>query len=763
MKGVAHLPRLLLQAAAPLLACCAACAGPPAGLDKTREVVLDLAWTYPAAAFESEISEIDVGTEAARSHLVSGWGEDEEDAHGAYVWGLAPESVVEFYAAAPVDVTFGFYCAPFLFEDAAPQTVRPVLNGHELATVHLAGNDTALYEVEAPARTLVAGANRLVLSYGASFRPQDVQPGSQDERDLAVMWRGIELRGLGARETPSTDDLREVLRIPASTEVVYDFDFTGPVELVADSFSADGSDPVELAVRFSAEGQDDWSTAVRPRGGEPLRVRLPPEESGIGRLTLVARRRASLWGDLFGAEGDGALTLKLPAVRSLQDPAPAPDLGSVPPKPPNVVVYLVDTLRADHLGVYGYDRPTSPEVDRFARDAVTFEYAVAPSTWTRPSVVSLLTGLRPWVHGVNRREDALSQDVDTLAEILSAAGYQTAAVITNGNVGPDFAVDQGFEVFRYLRESPSRPAVHQLSDRVNQVVFRWLARREERAEERPFFLYVHTTDPHAPYFPPAPYRKRFAPGVDPELGLIPTITKLIPGRRGDAPPGMREALISLYDSEIAMNDDSFGRLVDELKDRGLYDDALVVFVSDHGEAFNDHGVWDHGRNLYTEELRVPLLVKLPGGEQAGRRFASPVELVDVMPTILELAGLVPPARLAGRSVRATLAGSPPAERKAFSLLTLGAARMRTVLSHGFKLILDDSTRHRGEPIQLYRLAAGEEDENLAADRPLLTSFLIQTLGRMELETEAGGISAPEEAEVSEELRRQLEALGYVDD
>ncbi len=764
MDGEAHLPRRLLRAAG-LLACCAACAGPPPSIDKTREVVLELAWTFPTAAVAAEVSVIEVGAESARPHLVSGWGEDERDEHGPYVWGLGPVSVVELYAAAPVDVTLGLSCAPFLFEGAPPQTVRPVLNGHDLGVVRLAGDDTTLYEVEAPARTLVAGTNQLVLAYGTFFRPQDVQSGSQDERRLAVMWRGIELRGLGARERPSTDDLREKLRIPASTEVAYYFDFTGPVELTAASVLAEGEEDVELVVSFTSEGEAEaWSTVLNPRDGEPLRVRLPPEEAGIGRLALVARRRGGLRG-LFGHAGDGAVTLTLPTVRSLAEPAASPVRASVPPTPPNVVVYLVDTLRADHLGVYGYERPTSPELDRFARDAVTFENAAAPSSWTRPSVVSLLTGLRPWVHGVNRREDALSQDVETLAEILAAAGYETAAFITNGNVGPDFAVDQGFGRFRYLRESPNRPAVHQLSDRVNQAVFRWLANRDPAADgpaaRKPFFLYVHTTDPHAPYFPPRAYRERFAPEVDPELGLLPSIHDLVRVRRGDAPPGVREALLDLYDGEIAFNDHHFGRLVAHLKELGLYEDALVVFVSDHGEAFRDHGVWGHGRTLYDEELRVPFLVKLPGGEHAGRRFADPVELIDVAPTILDLAGLVPPARLDGRSVRATLDGSVPGERSAFSLLSLGDVSMRAVLSHGFKLVLDDSKRRRGDPIQLYRLAASGENENLAPELPLQTSFLIQVLGRMELVTEADGIAEPDEAEISDELRRQLEALGYV--
>lgn len=684
----------------------ASCSSPPPSPPPAGETLLDLAWAFPTAAISTEVSLIEPGRPDARGYLVSGWSEDEKDGRGPYAWGVGTESVVEFFVAGPTDIVFGLWCAPFLFDGAPPQGLRLSLNGHFLDEIEVTGTGTALHEVAAPAETLVAGANRLVLSYAAHHRPTDVLADAEDERELAVMWRSIELRGLGTDRQPQTDALREVLTIPIGTEVVYYFDWSGPSELTAQDFTTKGD--VELVVSFRGEVPASWTRTTTPRRGEILRLALDTQGSGVGRMALSARRRRGL-GNFFRAWTDGeddAVVLTLPTVRALGGkPATQPASVSKPERP-NVLVYLVDTLRTDHLGVYGYDRPTSPELDRFAADAIVFDNAFAQTSWTRPSVVSILTGLRPWVHGVNRRFDALSQSVETLPEILSADGYETLAYVTNGNIGPDFALDQGFETYRYLRESPTRPAVHQLSHRVNERVFRWL---DGRDSVRPFFLYVHTTDPHAPYYPPEPFRSRFAPQTDAEIGLMPSIHELIRATQRDDPPeGIRDDLIDLYDGEIASNDHHFGALLERLKELGLYDETLIIFLSDHGEAFFEHRTWGHGRSLYDEEIRMPFVVKLPGKEGAGTRSAVAVEQIDVVPTILEAAGLIPPARLEGRSVQASLSGGGR-ERAAFSILTLADWNVRSVFAHGFKLVLDDSVRRQRAPIQLYDLASARDE------------------------------------------------------
>jgi sulfatase-like protein len=297
---------------------------------------------------------------------------------------------------------------------------------------------------------------------------------------------------------------------------------------------------------------------------------------------------------------------------------------------PLVVVYLVDALRADHLPVYGYSRDTAPELTRFAQDAVVFDQAIAPSSWTRPSVASLFTSLLPRDHGCVLFSTPLDPAHVTLAERLHGRGYATRAVVVNPGVGARaMHFDQGFDHFEVLpRERRAAVAVDAaltlLDDRRGQ----------------PGFLYVHTMDAHSPYRPPPPFDRRFPPHPEPgrEAG----------DRSDDAVRGDLARIVGQYDGAIAYGDREFGRFVRALRDRGLYDRAMIVFLADHGEEFLDHGGWEHA--LFDEAVRVPLVVKFPRGRDAGRRVARQVQLVDVLPTILESQGLPVPRGIAGRAL-----------------------------------------------------------------------------------------------------------------
>jgi arylsulfatase A-like enzyme len=297
---------------------------------------------------------------------------------------------------------------------------------------------------------------------------------------------------------------------------------------------------------------------------------------------------------------------------------------------PLVVVYLVDTLRADHLPVYGYPRDTAPELTRFARDAVVFDQAVAPSSWTRPSVASLFTSLLPRDHGCVLFSTPLDPGLFTLAERLRGRGYATGAVVVNPGVGTrSMHFDQGFAHFEVLaRERRAGP-----------VVDAALAFLDDRRGQ-PTFLYLHTMDAHAPYRPPPPFDRRFPPHPE-------------PGREADdrsdyVVPGDLARIVAQYDGAIAYGDQEFGRFVRALRERGLYDRATIVFLADHGEELLDHGGWEHGHALYDELVRVPLVVKYPRGRLAGRRGARQVQLVDVLPTILESQRIPVPGGIAGR-------------------------------------------------------------------------------------------------------------------
>jgi arylsulfatase A-like enzyme len=291
---------------------------------------------------------------------------------------------------------------------------------------------------------------------------------------------------------------------------------------------------------------------------------------------------------------------------------------------PLVIVYLVDTLRADHLGLYGYARDTDPALRAFAGDAVVFDTAIASSSWTKPSVASLFTSLLPGEHRCVQFYTPLDAGFVTLAERLRERGYATGAVVANRLVhAKDGGFDQGFAYFA----SPPEPQT--AAEAVDEALRFLDARRG-----LPTFLYVHTLDPHTPYAPPAPFDRRFGPAPTPERPASEPYHYLRPEDLA--------RLVDQYDGEIAYGDREFGRLVGALRARGLYDRALIVFLSDHGEEFLDHGGWVHGHTLFDELVRVPLAVKFPGGRHAGRRVSRQVQLVDVMPTILGAQGMALP-------------------------------------------------------------------------------------------------------------------------
>jgi len=312
-------------------------------------------------------------------------------------------------------------------------------------------------------------------------------------------------------------------------------------------------------------------------------------------------------------------------------------------KDPLVIVYLVDTLRADHTMPYGYARKTTPELLKFAADAVLFENGIAHASWTKPSVASLMTSRLPSRHRAVQLRDPLDSGQVTLAEMLDGRGFATGAVIANSVIyAADSNFHQGFDVFAGLHGEEGRRS--KLVD-TRLVVDKALEFLDSR-RGLPTFLYVHTMDPHVPYAPPVPFDTMFDPkplpdhpGVDPRTDF--------------KEPLDRERLIAQYDGDIAYGDQQFGRFIDELKKRGVYDDALILFVSDHGEEFQDHGGWLHGRSVFDELVRVPLIVKFAGRQGAGSRIPQMVALSDLLPTVLEACGMpVPdPPAIIGRPLQ----------------------------------------------------------------------------------------------------------------
>ena len=424
---------------------------------------------------------------------------------------------------------------------------------------------------------------------------------------------------------------------------------------------------------------------------------------------------------------------------------------------PNLVVYLVDTLRADHLSCYGYPLPTSPRIDAFAAGAVRVREARAQSSWTKPAVATVLTGLYPVAHGAQRRSQGLDESVVTLAERLATAGYETAYFGTNPTVTPKFGFAQGFDEFRYLSVPRGRKRGHVDAAEIHREVVAWLERRDRA---KPFFLVVHTLDPHDPYRPREPFRSRFAPAVEVEAACCIRARELA-ALSPDAARRRAAQSIALYDGEVAQNDAAFGALLDELARRDLVDASAILFTSDHGEEFYDHGGWRHASTLYEEVLRVPFVLRLPGGARGGTVLEGPLDQIDIAPTLLDLAGVEIPRGLPGGSWLAAFAGGAPPDEASLAWLAHPAFSIAAAKAGGWKWTgYPGSAPPPGRaPVELFDLGSDpREERNLAALEP---QRALRLADRITAESARSARAPVKEVEIDAELDRTLRALGYL--
>lgn len=434
---------------------------------------------------------------------------------------------------------------------------------------------------------------------------------------------------------------------------------------------------------------------------------------------------------------------------------------------PPVVVVVVDALRADATGVYAPGNQDTPNLDAFARDATVFADASACATWTRPSVSTILTGVYPSTHRTVHKTDRLPESLPTMAGLLRQQGYTTVASVTNVNLAPVFGLGRGFDAWGYF---PPRPFLGAPSSgrRLFLVeIYRLLRLRflagdhqvvryyaeGERVLERartlmdttieagaPLFAYLHFMEPHDPYFA-HPYDGRAVARVE------------NPDPPVDKAPAFRE----LYRQEVRHWDELFGQLVAYLEERGIYDRALLVVTSDHGEEFADHGGFWHGTSLYQELLHVPLVIRFPGGAGAGVRVDEPVSLVDLLPTVLAQAGIEARQELAGVALRpdAVVPG-----RVLFAEEDHQGCVLTAVRNGPWKLVRANADNPRGiAATELYNLAEDPREKNdLSAERPDERDRLLELL-------RAGPQAAvpaaePRDVELDDATEEQLRSLGY---
>jgi arylsulfatase A-like enzyme/uncharacterized membrane protein YbhN (UPF0104 family) len=453
---------------------------------------------------------------------------------------------------------------------------------------------------------------------------------------------------------------------------------------------------------------------------------------------------------------------------------------------PNIIFIAVDTLRADYLKVFNPDAaPETPKVSAFADDSIRFTKTFAQSSWTKASFGTMFSGQYPEAHTATGKVSSLPDEIVTYAEMLQAGGYYTKGFSNNPNITSSFNYDQGFadyvdlEPSLYFKAQPSskKLVLYDILRKVVNVVYKRMGNRisitdfyqpgdvvtghgldwidsAERPADAPFLLFLHYMDPHDPFRDPDRPGKGYARV---QLGDQPNITDELIGN-----------LQRAYTYEVEAMDEAVGALLDGLRERGLYDDTLIIFTADHGEEFGEHGGLWHGLSLYDEQIAVPLIIKAPGNENGGLENPFFARHVDLAPTMAQFAGLTPPDRWQGKSLFTDdLSPGNMDVGHVYMHLDFDQMDMRALRTETDKLIRGREDNKRGyDPVELYDLIADPgEQNNLAGEEESLTrigeidgviadmqKFIIENQAEPSLSTEG-----------MEDQMEALEALGYLGD
>ncbi|MBL8859405.1 MAG: sulfatase [Planctomycetes bacterium] len=515
-------------------------------------------------------------------------------------------------------------------------------------------------------------------------------------------------------------------KTPPRVRLYFEIDFVGAKETRKHS--------VTLSFTEAVLG---WSPMQFVRGGTDA-TKLTIRGSYIGE---------DVPGDIPGLR----MALALPATELLKAP-----VGEAP----NVLLISIDTLRADHMSCYGYERETTPNIDALVKRGVLFERAFSPAPWTLPAYGSLFTALLPADHRagiVTEREAAwgsdvappkrttevLRNDVPTLAELMTRRGYQTAGFVSNPFLGPLSGVARGFQSYTSYQYNAQTGA---------DLALEWINSRPGAR----WFVFLHVIDPHMPYAPPKPYDTRFSKiGVDEIPDWPPDLDTL---RRQPPSDETKQRCVDFYDGEIAFVDAQIDRLLDALDAAGTLENTLVILHSDHGEEFWEHGSCDHGHTQFEELLHVPLAFVWP--KKLGvKRIATRVRTLDVLPTIAEIVGFDVPAGIEGRSLMSVIDGRETTDRDGIAEALMHTQRETKALYRGKdKLIATGAAQNLlfdlgADPRELYDLSA-ESAARVDAMRKLL-------LEHHEKAKASASRSTPFQPDRS--VRDRIHRYGYVGD
>jgi len=740
----------------------AGCGDPPV-------VVLDLAERLPVAEREAPDRELILfGTRTAEPYEAEGFHPWSGGPGDRFVLARREVEVATFWDAPRPRIAI-LDVAPFEAIDA--QSVEIALNGTPVAELDLSERRQR-YRIALPPEPQLPGANRIAFEFAKTASRADVDPASRDRGQVAAAFFGM---SLGSADDEGLEDLlrrdappvygrseqrgvpgfwqvgpstvRFAVRLPPDAELHaapalhLEAAAAGVAVTARVTVTPEGEEEHEIWRRelSAAEPEAEVSVGLPGRAGDVVLVGLHVE--GPGRLQWVDWRGPRITGVPDGGSGERGRRRAAQIRDALKEA--------------NVLLVVLDAARAQQFGCYGYERATTPEIDRIAAEGVVFDRFFTPAVYTLAAMSAVWTAEPPDRHRTETSFSArLPEDRLTLAELLTAQGIRTAGFVANPVAGEAFGFQRGFSEFQEVfRDSGS--SAEAFRDALPPL-WEELSRGRER-----FFAYVHLREPHFPYDPPAPFDSRFGSGgpiSKAQRSEMEWITDVNQGRRV-LTEAEQAHLVRLYDGNLAYADREVGRIRADLEGAGLWDRTVVIVTADHGEALGEHGWIGHNVQLFDPSIRIPLIVRFPAGLGPTGRSASLADLTDLAPTIADLFGVLgrggSDEAFQGRSLLPVLGGAPG--RELVVSRSVWDSPIYAVRDEGFKLVHDT----RSGDSQLFDLEADpDERTDVASQRPVRALYYLQELDAW-IASQRRRVPSGPGAAPTEEQCRVIAALGYV--
>lgn len=767
---------LVLLAAAALPIGCRREAPTPAPRTVQEEVRISLAERLDVADVYPSLEHVAFMTPAADPLYSGGWYARERRATDGRRWSGAKNATLEMPIVEPAGLTLRLDVTPaeyLLRKYPSPpqQTVGLLWNGEDLGAIDLESGRNRI-ELDIDASRQQVGLNRLELLPSYWLTPRVHRLGG-DARQLSLRLEGVEVKSARPLVAPDGDPAHrdgDAIVQQAGSVISFSLPLPEGARLrgsVAPAPAGSGTPAPRGRVRVTLDDRAGRETELFDASLEAL-ARDGSAALDVD-LSRFGKDFASLDFAVSQPAGDAPpqrvrwQELRVEGTRTVTQPPPS----RVPRGRYNVIVLLMDSLRADHVQPLG-DEVVTPNWRRMAERGVLFENLHTQSSWTRPAVASMFTSLPPVAHGIQGVADTLDESFAYLPDILRHAGYRTVAVL-NSVVVSEFKMTRGYQqVFNYFKVRRQHVTSPDFGPE-SEASFVWNHFVEQQFEhDKPLFLYIHEIDPHSPYEPPARFAAQYSTGQRGHFNLDYDVGGLVRNNPQFLDAGAVEYLHSLYRAEVAHMDAYLGWILDRMEKEGLTKNTLLVVVSDHGEEFYEHRSMGHAMTVYEELLRVPMIAMLPGVLPEGRRTPVAAQLMDLAPTVLDLLGIEIPKAMQGRSLLPWLE-VPASAGPSRPLVAHATSRRRDAyLSGRWKLIRDnpDDPAQGGTRLHLYDL---ERDPHEIVDRwdqePVLGHALRQALD-LEIERQAaltGRSAAVESQPLAPEMIEALKALGYGDD